>query len=142
MADIVGRAGNDFIHVMDDGRTPPNGYRDDPAATTGDDTIDLAKGGNDTVFAGGGNDTILMLGAFTAADHLNGEGGSDVLELEGDYASGVVFQNNTISGIERIRLKEGHDYNLTLADGNVAAGATLNIDASRPARPLNSRCAQ
>ncbi len=78
---------------------------------------------------GGGNDTFSMGGALTAADSIDGGAGSlDTVVLAGTYAAGLVFGAATITNVEEILLASGL-YNLTTNDGNVAAGATLIVNA-------------
>jgi Ca2+-binding RTX toxin-like protein len=56
-----------------------------------------------------------------------GAGTDDALELNGDYSSGVEL---TVPGyVDTIIARPGHDYNLIASDDDVAAGATLAIDA-------------
>jgi len=99
-------------------------------ASAGNDVIDVSKGGNDTVSGGDGNDTILVGAALTAKDKIDGGSGIDTLVLNGDYSAGVNFSSSTIVNIETIQLAAGNSYTLKLSDGNVAAGATLTVDAS------------
>ena len=99
------------------------------SSDTGNDVFDLYKGGNDTVIAGSGNDRFNMGAALNAGDRLDGGAGNDVVFLHGDYSAGVVFDDQTIQNIETIRLGPGFNYDLTTADGNVAAGETLTINA-------------
>ena len=56
-----------------------------------------------------------------------GIGPDDLLELSGDYSSGVEL--TVPSFVDTIIARPGHDYNLIAADENVAAGDTLTIDA-------------
>ena len=44
---------------------------------------------------------------------------------------GVTLAANTLTSIERIFLHAGHDYDLTTADGNVAAGGTLRLAGNK-----------
>jgi Ca2+-binding RTX toxin-like protein len=100
------------------------------SSDTGSDTFDLFKGGNDTVIAGTGDDLFRMGSSLNSGDRLDGGGGHDVVFLHGDYSAGVTFDGQTIQNIEVLRLGAGFDYDLTTADGNVAAGATLTINAA------------
>ncbi len=93
------------------------------------DSFELTQSRNDTVHGGGGNDTITMGATLTAADTIDGGTGNDTLELNGDYSAGLIFGASTIAGIETLKLDDGHSYKLTMNDGNVASGATLNVDA-------------
>jgi Ca2+-binding RTX toxin-like protein len=96
----------------------------------GNDILDLSYGGNDTVNAGSGDDMIRFGASFTAADKVDGGGGSNTLDLNGDYAAGVVFQAATMANIASIKLHVGHSYALTLNDANVAAGRNMTVDGT------------
>src|SRR5215471_1416479 len=102
---------------------------DNISGTSGNDNFILVQGGNDTVDAGAGNDIFRMGGTFHAADKLDGGAGRDYIILNGDYSAGVVFNADTITNIEVMGLDAGHSYNLTLADGNVAAHESLLVKA-------------
>jgi Ca2+-binding RTX toxin-like protein len=108
----------------------------------------FAGRGTDTLTGGGGSDGFFFGadGNLTAADAVNGGGGIDTLALRGHYggAGAVVFQNGSFTGIEVVALLSGltneyggpiaaggYDYDLTLADGNVAAGQRLDINGAR-----------
>ena len=100
----------------------------------GDDKIYLAKGGTDVVQAGFGDDLIVMDGALTASDQIDGgEGFNDQVFLNGDYdgANAVVFNDTTMTAVETLRLANGHNYDLTFADGTVDSftNLTLVVDA-------------
>ena len=71
-----------------------------------------------------------MLGAFDAGDSLSGDADTDALVLKGDYSGGVTLTDTTISGMERMLLRGNFDYDLTMADGNVAAGESLRVSAA------------
>jgi Ca2+-binding RTX toxin-like protein len=99
------------------------------SGTAGNDSIDISSGGNHIVSAGAGDDTILAGAAFNAADRIDGGTGKDTLDLNGDYAKGVILEPTTLSNVENILLHAGHSYNLTLSDATVNKG-TLAIDGS------------
>jgi Ca2+-binding RTX toxin-like protein len=109
------------------------------------DTFRLQQGGNDTVNALSGDDSIYFGAAFTAADTVDGDAGFDVLILQGDYSGGITFGTGTTSNItevDSISLFPGslttygdtannlYSYNLTMLDGNVAAGARMKVNGS------------
>jgi serralysin len=116
------------------------------AETTGNFRI-FAGQGIDNLTGGGGNDGFFFGadGNLTGADRINGGGGTDSLALRGTYsgATAVTFQNASFTNVEVVVLLSGHtnefggfintggfDYNLTLADGNVAAGQQLDVIAT------------
>jgi Ca2+-binding RTX toxin-like protein len=93
----------------------------------GDDDDYLATGaGNDTADGGAGDDVLDLAGNLTAADKLSGGSGNDTLKLAGNYAAGVAFAATTLSEVERIELKAGNSYKLTLADANNAISLTVD----------------
>jgi len=102
---------------------------DNLTGTSGNDQFLLWQGGDDTVDAGDGNDIIRMGAALNAADKIDGGTGRDVVVLNGDYSAGLVFNADTITNAEVLNLVGHHSYNLTLNDGNVAAGANLLVRA-------------
>src|SRR6185503_15222829 len=102
---------------------------DNLTGTSGNDNILDFQGGDDTVQAGDGNDVIRMGATLNAADKIDGGTGRDTVGLNGDYSAGVVFNADTMTNVEVLSLAGGHSYNLTLNDGNVAAGAGLLVKA-------------
>ena len=111
---LIGGAGNDTINGGD-----------------GADTIEAQMGGNDTVAAGTGNDYIVFGAALTSADKIDGGAGVDKVILQGNYATTpLVFGATTMVNVEYLVMQAGFNYNLTTNDATVAAGQTLNVDAS------------
>jgi hypothetical protein len=114
----------------------------------GNDIFGLGQGGN-TIHAGGGDDTIYadtallfhtnvfgsqVQGHLTASDSIDGGAGFDTISLIGDYD--LTFDASTITNIEELVLGGGgflnhYTYHLVMNDGNVAAGQTLTVDATR-----------
>ncbi|HTQ14830.1 MAG TPA: calcium-binding protein [Rhizomicrobium sp.] len=79
---------------------------------------------------GSGYDFVRMGANLGASDRIDGGGGPDEIFLDGDYSQGLAFKPGTISNIGTIELAAGHSYKLTTADANVAAGASMGVDAS------------
>jgi len=100
---------------------------DDLTGTGGNDDFALVQGGNDTVHAGGGDDMLHMGATLNAGDRLDGGTGKDTVILNGDYSAGVVLDADTITNIEVMQFVAGHSYNVTMNDGNVAAGERLLV---------------
>ncbi|MDB5471336.1 MAG: hypothetical protein JWR84_2896 [Caulobacter sp.] len=138
---VEGGAGDDVVLGLDGDDDLRGGLGKDNLAggagiddLYGEDGDDILNGGNDAdrYFGGLGADRIL----FNAASHLigaariDGGGGTDVVELTGDYSGEVVFEATTLTGVEKILLATGYYYTLVLADGNVAAGQGLIIDGA------------
>jgi Ca2+-binding RTX toxin-like protein len=124
---ITGTSANDVIHDM---------LFDDIIHTgDGDDSITIGSG-DDTVFAENGNDIIIAYagysGRFDANDAIDGGTGNDTLELMATASpSPVLLGDTTLKNIETVVLDDtGFNYDITFADGNVAAGGHLLLDAS------------
>ncbi len=106
-------------------------------------------GGTDTLLGGSNNDTFYFgeNGQFGASDHVDGGvSGTDQLGLRGNYT--IVFGANQLVSIESIGMVSAQDtrfgalgtsynYNLTMNDGNLAAGVRMTVDAA-PLRPSES----
>ncbi|HEY0013013.1 MAG TPA: calcium-binding protein, partial [Allosphingosinicella sp.] len=111
----------------------------------GNDIIRAQDGGDDLLFGKDGVDSFYFGGAFGNGDLVDGGDNRDSLILQGDYAAGLTLTWNITGGssivnIESISLISGtstqygqagtslYSYNLTLVDGNVAAGALMKIN--------------
>jgi len=100
----------------------------------GNDIFDLSVGGDDHAIGGDGNDGFSFGAAFTAADFVEGGAGSnDQIGLQGNYAGGnaLTLGAGTMSGVEAIVVLPGFSYDLTMNDGNVAAGGLLKVQATQ-----------
>jgi Ca2+-binding RTX toxin-like protein len=108
------------------------GSGDDVIITgAGNDKIDLSLGGNDTVHGGDGSDRVFVGAALTTGDLIDGGVGlGDVLELDGDYGTGLVLGDNTIQNFETLQLDAGHSYAITGNDNLVHTGQNLKILAN------------
>ena len=89
------------------------------------DYFDIRKGGGDTVVAAHGDDRIVAGAALDAADRISGGTGADELRLSGTYASSVVLDAETITGVELIRALSGSHIKLQLHDNAVASTSAL-----------------
>jgi Ca2+-binding RTX toxin-like protein len=98
--------------------------------TSGDDTFNMADGGNDQVAGRRGSDTFNFGASLTAADTIDGGTGDDVLVLDGNYSNMTVLSATTIANVETIELAANHKYSLTLDNANVLLGQQLTVDGS------------
>ena len=93
---------------------------------------DIAKvefSNSDTIhFTGGASDDQVSLSgrALTAADHFDTGAGDDELDLA--VATSVTLGAHTIAGLEHLGLFNLAAYSFTTNDGNVDAGATLEVN--------------
>ena len=82
------------------------------------------------VTSGAGNDSFDFTGNFHATDALNGGAGNDTVTLNGNtYSSPVTLGAGTFTSIETLRFVSTFAYSFISNDANVAAGATLTVDA-------------
>jgi hypothetical protein len=103
--------------------------------------------GVDNLLGGAGNDGFFFGadGNLTSADVVNGGVGTDTLALRGNYvgSGAILFQNGSFTNIEVLALLSGHtneysgvivpdgyDYDVTVANGNVAAGQQLDVNGA------------
>jgi Ca2+-binding RTX toxin-like protein len=105
----------------------------------GNDVFYVQNGGEDLVFGGSGNDVVYFGAALSAGDVADGGDGRDVVVLQGNVTA--VLSETNLVGIESISIQSGattrfgdtannsYDYDLTTADGNVAAGQQLIVNA-------------
>jgi Ca2+-binding RTX toxin-like protein len=91
------------------------------------ESFDYSQGGSDTVWGGGGDDTIYFGAEFGSGDQVNGEAGADVLELQGDYSGGLVFDGVNVINVETIHFQGFSAPRLTVADGIVGTDETLTL---------------
>ncbi|HEX3810772.1 MAG TPA: calcium-binding protein [Rhizomicrobium sp.] len=84
-----------------------------------------------TIKGGAASDTFNFGGRFDVldTDKIDGGAGTDTLNLNGDY-NFLNFGASGILSVEKIVLAAGHDYNIITADGSVASGKTLTLDAT------------
>ncbi|HEY0013730.1 MAG TPA: hypothetical protein VGB79_12865 [Allosphingosinicella sp.] len=123
------------IEVTDIDETPRTG-------TDGRDVFMLDIPGHHTAYGLDGVDSFYFGAAFTAQDFIDGGANRDSLLLQGDYVVtfAVAGGASSIEGIESISLFSGlnesygdvagnlYSYDLTMVDGNVAAGALMKVN--------------
>jgi Ca2+-binding RTX toxin-like protein len=105
----------------------------------GADLLRLHDGGDDRAMGGEGNDVLYFGTALNACDVADGGAGRDAIVLQGNVTA--VLSDTSLVGIESISIQSGanaafddtannfYDYNVTTADGNVAAGQQLIVNA-------------
>ena len=99
----------------------------------GADLIVVRNGGNDTVYTGSGADFLFFGSAFTTLDTVDAGTGRDKLGLHGDYT--ITLAAGSLTGVEKLLTwtsgnpANDFDYSITAHDGNVAAGAQLEVTA-------------
>jgi VCBS repeat-containing protein len=141
-------AAGQVLTVQAAGLLPGEDLHFDGSAETDGAFRIFAGQGVDSLIGGAGNDGFFFGadGNLTGADHVDGGAGVDTLALRGNHVGGnaVMFTNASLSGIEVLALLSGHsndysgqivdagfDYDVTVADANVAAGALLDVNAAR-----------
>jgi Ca2+-binding RTX toxin-like protein len=105
----------------------------------GNDFFFLQAGGEDAAHGGEGNDVLYFGTALSAGDVADGGEGRDAIVLQGNVTA--VLSDTNLYGIESISIQSGantrfgdtannfYDYDVTTADGNVAAGQQLIVNA-------------
>lgn len=105
----------------------------------GNDALFLEDGGSDVALGGNGNDGLYFGGALDDTDVVDGGEGIDTLALQGIYSN---FTFGELLGVEVLLLLPGNDtrfadlqgaaleYDLATGDANLAAGATLTVQAT------------
>ncbi len=80
------------------------------------------------IFHGGSGDDFVYFGADLGHDdRLDGGGGSNTLQLVGDYSAGITFTAAMMHNFHYLSFQDGYDYKVTLTDANLAAGQTLEV---------------
>jgi Ca2+-binding RTX toxin-like protein len=143
---LAGTPDRDFVYALggNDSLTGADGA-DQLDGGDGNDTIDggtgndllLAGAGNDMLTGGDGNDVLYFGSTLSAGDVADGGAGRDAIVLQGHYTTTL----GDLTGLESISLQSGantrfgdtannfYDYDITIADGLVAAGQQLIVNA-------------
>ena len=85
--------------------------------STLNDYFDLTAGGNDNASGGDGNDVFDLGAALNSADSISGGAGQDKLRIAGSYASPVIFNAATATGIELFTIATSGTVTLQLDNG-------------------------
>ncbi|QAY77379.1 S-layer family protein [Sphingosinicella sp. BN140058] len=119
------------INLVTDGFVDGDSGDNSVSGSGGPEQFLFQHGGNDHGDGGGGNDRFYFGDQWNSGDSVDGGTGEDSLQLAGDYT--YTFGETQMVSIERLRLNTGNgadfDYYLTMANGNVAAGQQLLVDA-------------
>ncbi len=116
------------------------------SAETDGSILTFGGAGTENITGGQSDDGFYFgTGLFGANDRVDGQGGSDQLGLQGDYAgaNALTFGANQLTSVEFIVVLSAADprfggatagqnfsYTLTMNDGNVAAGEQMVISAT------------
>ncbi len=95
--------------------------------------FEVGSGGMDAKCLVPNNDDTFIVtseSALAASTLDAGSGGTDTLELNGDFSTTMTIGAPTIANFENITVEDGHSYSFATLNSVVAAGATLTIDAS------------
>ena len=78
---------------------------------------------------GDGDDAIIFGATLTANDTVNGGRDNDQVGIAGNYTGGnaLVLGATTLTNVEVLAALPGGSYDITLNDGNTAAGGTLTV---------------
>jgi len=117
---------DDALHLLG---TPGKDTFDNSLFTKGT-VADLSQGGNDKFIGSAFDDTVLFGAAFGRADVVDGGAGYNRIVLDGDYSAGLRISPTMMVNVQEVDLESGFNYNLAFTDGNVAAGATLVVNAT------------
>ena len=110
-----------------------NGLSNVITTSAGADLIVVRNGGNDTVSTGSGNDFLFFGSTFNVLDAIDAGAGRDKLGLHGDYS--LTLGPASLTGIEKLVMWTSgvpfiaFSYEITTHNGNVAAGAQLEVTA-------------
>jgi glucose/arabinose dehydrogenase len=115
------------------------GISDDSLNGGSGNDILIAGLGSDALNGGGGNDVLYFGPNLSAGDVADGGAGGDAVVLQGNVTA--VLTDTNLVGIESISIQSGanatfgdtannfYDYNVTTADGNLAAGQQMIVNA-------------
>jgi Ca2+-binding RTX toxin-like protein len=134
------------LSVIATGLLPGEDLRFDGSAESDGNFRIFAGQGVDDLRGGAGSDGFFFGadGNLMGIDHVDGGAGIDTLALRGNYVgnSAVAFQNASFANIEVLALLSSHtneysgqiiptgfDYDVTMAEGNVAGGQHLDVVA-------------
>ena len=64
----------------------------------------MTHGGADIAYGGDGNDIFNFGSKFGASDEVNGDGGNNTLNLNGNYSGGVTLNATTLANVQTIHV--------------------------------------
>jgi Ca2+-binding RTX toxin-like protein len=127
---------NGFVNALfgGDDTFHGGGHGDVLEGFAGNDYFEFYSGGVNTALGDAGNDTFnVIVPTFSTASHFDGGDGFDTFSLVGSSNLPIVFGNATVQNIENLQFGSGGvngqvvKMNIVMADGNVAAGATVQV---------------
>ena len=131
---VLGAAVENLTGILGKGQSLEDNAANNVITTgNGADLIVVRNGGDDTVSTGSGADFLFFGAAFTTLDNVDTGSGRDKLGLHGDYS--LVLSATSLAGVEKLLMwgsgdpGNDFDYAITTHDGNVAAGALLEVTA-------------
>lgn len=95
----------------------------------------LITAGAEPLFLHGstGQDSVQFGATFNTSDNLDGVSGvGDNIHLDGDYSAGLVIIGTMMRNFDSLFVDDSFNYRLTLQDGVVAAGGSLNVFVASP----------
>jgi Ca2+-binding RTX toxin-like protein len=131
-ATITGNAHTDSVDVHVGSGKTFDGTQLQFAGWSASDKFEItATGDHATITGTSANDIIDMGASYDTTDAVNGGGGSNTLELNGNYSSYVDISAGMFQNISTVELVGGNNYSLDMVNGAVQANETITFDASR-----------
>ncbi|MEJ1968238.1 MAG: type I secretion C-terminal target domain-containing protein [Rhizomicrobium sp.] len=90
--------------------------------------FDLTAAADYTATGGAGDDGFAFGATFDGNDAVNGGGGgNNQMQLDGNYAGGVILDPAKVQNIQVLAMQPGNDYTVTTAPGFVGAGHSFTF---------------
>ncbi|MFZ2869174.1 calcium-binding protein [Zavarzinia sp.] len=106
-----------------------DGYGNDILiGSQGGDSLSMSYGGTDHIDGQGGGDVIMAENNFGAGDFINGGSGSDIVYFRGLQSGTIQINGGNFQNIETLAVVGDHGATFQVADTLLAAGQWLNVD--------------